>query len=170
MITSKGNARSIAYEKKFREIRNNTWPELAQIEVWHPKSSKGYTQVPKIMPLFLCGVDSIEGNKKMSQVYFALWCRSTVGVVEVESEQAMALESGFTGQRAVGTWRERIRSLAGANIIKTAPGFGCDFGFILLRNPYVVLAELKGRMDPGIYNTAIARANRLGAGKEIRGD
>ncbi|WP_459857158.1 hypothetical protein [Humidesulfovibrio idahonensis] len=121
------------------------------------------------MPLFLHGIDSIEGYKKLSETYFALWCRATVGVVEVESEQAMALEAGFTGQRAIGAWKDRIRSLIELKLIKTTPGYGNDFGFILLRNPYLLLHELKGKIDPGIYCTAVARAAKYGAGKEIRG-
>ena len=169
MKANKRNARSLAYEKKFQEIRTANWPDLPTKEVWHPDESKGYTQIPKIMPLFLHGLDSIEGYKKMSETYLALWCRATVGVVEVESEQTMALEAGFTGQRAVGAWKDRVRSLVELNLIKTTPGYGSDYGFILLRNPYLALHELKGKMDQGIYSTAVARATKLGAGKELQG-
>jgi len=169
MALMKKNAKSIAYDKKFELIRINNWPDLKINEIWRPDSSVGYTQVPKIMPLFLHGIDSIQGHKKLSETYFALWCRATVGVVEVENEKTMALEAGFTGQRAVAAWKDRVFSLIDLKLIKTKPGYGNDFGFILIRNPYVLLHELQGIIDQGIYSTAIAKAVKLGAGKEIRG-
>ena len=65
--------------------------------------------------------------------------------------------------------RAALYSLIELKLIKTTPGYGNDFGFILLRNPYLLLHELKGKIDPGIYGTAVARAAKYGAGKEIRG-
>lgn len=44
--------------------------------------------------------------------YLELWCRSfDECYVDMDDEEGMAFTTGFTGQRAVTTWRGRIRSL-----------------------------------------------------------
>lgn len=50
-----------------------------------------------------------------------------------------AAEAGFSGERAVDTWRRRMKRLRELGFIRTKKGVSGDFHYILLMNPNVVI-------------------------------
>ena len=75
----------------------------------------------------------------------------------------MALLSGFSGQRAVQQWRDRIKILEEIGFIKTAPGQYGDFSFELILNPYKVVDKNKKNIKEGLYNSLLVRMTEIGA-------
>ncbi len=71
-----------------------------------------------------------------------------------------------TGQRAVTTWRDRIRRLEELGFIATAPGPSGDISFAVIYNPYLVLKEHHAKKTPGLtpraYTSLKHRAVEVG--------
>lgn len=78
----------------------------------------------------------------------------------------MALESGFTGQRAENTWRERMKRLEELGFIRSTEGVTGDFHYVLLLNPYLAVKKLfeneKYDVPTVLYNTLIDRVDEIG--------
>lgn len=78
----------------------------------------------------------------------------------------MALESGFTGQRAENTWRERMKRLEELGFIRSTEGATGDFHYVLLLNPYIAVKKLfeneKYDVPTVLYNTLIDRVDEIG--------
>jgi hypothetical protein len=84
----------------------------------------------------------------------------------------MAYESGFTGQRAVYTWKDRMKNLTEIGFIKSASGASGEFSYVLILNPYYVVKEIKKGRSPHIsselYNALYQRSLDIGA-KDLTG-
>lgn len=78
----------------------------------------------------------------------------------------MALESGFTGQRAENSWRDRMKKLEELGFIRSAKGATGNFHYILLLNPYIVVKKLKEdekyNFSDVLYDTLIDRIDEIG--------
>jgi hypothetical protein len=81
-------------------------------------------------------------------VYLALLARHwDSGIVEVTNEAELAYESGYTGQRAVHTWRERMRLLGELGLIKVRASGNQKYRYVLLIHPGKVVDDLRKRED-----------------------
>jgi len=130
--------------KRRNELREQLRPTIRPEQIWDRKKSKGFTTIPRQMPYFLRAMDTLSSGRPVSQTYLALWCRCyDEGVVKLE-HQDMAFESGFTGQRGVQTWRDRIRTLSELGFILTAEGASGPLSHALILNPFLVVKNLHG--------------------------
>jgi hypothetical protein len=84
-------------------------------------------------------------------VYLALWCRVfdegiDAGLIEVRDEKDFAVASGFTADRGVRTWRERLRALETLGFIRIERHWGDDaITHILILDPDMAVKNLEKR-------------------------
>ena len=139
------------------KIRKRLWPKLRADQVWNWKNRDGFTTIPRAMPYFFKIMDDLSKSKPISSTYFALWCRlwDESGLIKATNTQLLAQESGFSGQRAISTWRNRMKILEKWGFIKAKPLAAEQYGYILLLNPYKIVKKLyeEGKYtDEGWYN------------------
>lgn len=77
----------------------------------------------------------------------------------------MATYAGFTGQRAVRTWRERLGKLIELEFINVKYGLTKDVQFALILNPYHVIAKAyaSGKIPVEMWNALMVRSAEIGA-------
>lgn len=147
-------------------LREELWPGV-ESRLWSRKEHDGFITVPRTMPLLMNIMDDLSPKgKPVSSTYLSLWCRVfDESVVTVTAEYELALEAGFTGQRAVSTWVGRIKILEELGFISVKPGPKGERNYILLFNPYLVVKEhnAKGGVQEQKYIALIARMQEIGA-------
>ena len=103
-------------------------------------------------------------------VLFCLWARSPDHpLVTIENPATFASEAGFLGERAIDTWRRRMKKLRELGFIITKPGASGEFHYILLVNPNAILEWMHGMklMQDSLYARFIDRAIEVGAYSDI---
>ena len=85
-------------------------------------------------------------------------------MVTITNPRELAFESGYSGQRAEYTWVRRMRTLGELNFIDSRPGPSGEFNYILIWNPYKVVATYRkqGAIQDAKYNALYARALEIG--------
>ena len=160
-------ARASKIQKKQQAMRKQLWGELSPELIWNRKVSHGFTTIPRTMPLILQIIDSLaEKAKPVSMVYFSLWCRVfDESYIEIKNHEEMANESGFSGERAVSTWKNRMKNLASLGLIDIKDGPTGEYSYVLLFNPYMVIKWFyeDKKINSGKYNVLFARALEIGA-------
>ncbi len=122
------------------EIRKRLWPEIVDEMLWNRKKEKGFTTIPRTMPYILKIMDEIASPIKVSGAYFALWCYVfDESFVTITNPSQMALEAGFSGQRAVTTWRDRMKKLQELKFIDAKSGSSGPYHYVLIFNPFNVI-------------------------------
>jgi hypothetical protein len=128
--------------QKREELRDGLWPGSANL-IWSRFTNDGFTTIPRLLPLVMRLIDSLAGKGAPSGVYLDLWTRVyDEGIVKILDEEAYAYSSGYSGTRAVRTWREHVQKLADIGFIKIKPQGSREIAHILLLNPLTVCAEL----------------------------
>lgn len=155
--------------KKQLALRQTLWPELDEKQhLWLRIERDGFTTIPRSMPIMLQIMDSLSKGKPVSSTYFELWCRAyDECFVVLNKPQELAFHSGFFGQRAQVTWKDRIRALAELGFINVRPGPSGEMSYALIYNPYHVIKKHHEKKHPGITtdlsNALAARAIEIGA-------
>ena len=149
-------------------LRKQHFPDMGDEELWQHAKYPGFTPVPRTMPIIMNIIDDLTKGKPASMTYFSLWCKSFEEMyVNLSSAEDLAFYSGFTGQRAVRTWRERMESLARLGFVKTAPGPRGGMSHAAIPNPHFVIRRLHRDGCPGLteaaYGTLVDRAAEIGA-------
>ena len=161
--------RSRAQEKSLK-LREEYWPDLKDGDLWDRKKHHGFTTIPRTMPLLMNIIDSLSKNRPAGQAYLVLWCRAfDESLVVIENPATFAAESGFTGERALTTWRQRMRTLQELGFIDCKDGSSGAFHYVLLRDPHTVVRKLKERIQAGLYRQLLDRALDIGATDMTRG-
>lgn len=150
------------------KARKRLWPNLSDSLIWDWKDRGGFATIPRTLPYFFRIMDSLSKNKPLSSTYLALWCRlwDESCLIKVDNPIAFAKESGFSGQRALSTWRSRIKKLDELGFIKTKSLAGDPYGYILILSPYYAaknLYDTKKYTDEGWFNALWERHNDVGA-------
>ena len=158
-------------QERYLQIRDELWPELDKDMLWDRTEKVGFTTIPRTMRHIQQIMDEMSNGKPVSSVYLALWCRVYDGsMVVIENQEKMAFESGFTGQRAVTTWKNRMRMLLQLNFIAAQPGASGEFNFVLIWDPYKIIKEHRdaARIPKNItYNALFERASEIGADSDL---
>lgn len=159
--------RAVMMTEKRRKLRQQHWPDVTDDDLWLRSETKGFTTIPRGMSLIMRIMDSLSPQKPLSNTYMTLWLYSFDEMtVTIQRPRQMALESGFTGQRAENSWRERMKKLEELGFILSARGATGSFHYILLLNPYKVVKELneseKFNVPELLYNTLIDRIDEIG--------
>lgn len=147
--------------------REALWPG-ASPWLWNRSAHKGFATIPKTMPLILRIMDDLSNGKPLSSTYLALWCDTwDNSMVNLAKPQEMAHAAGFTGQRAVYTWRTRMWLLKQLRFIDIKPGKSGDISHVLIWNPHQIIRLHKqdntAGLVEGTYNALLERAIDIGA-------
>jgi hypothetical protein len=93
-----------------------------------------------------------------------LWCRTfDESLLAIDNPMTLAFESGFTGERALSTWKDRMRSLVELGFIDAKEGPTGAHHYVLLFNPHKVVWNLKDRIQAGMFRELQTRAIAIGA-------
>jgi len=151
--------------------REALWPGMGPW-LWNRTAHKGFATIPKTMPLVLQIMNDLSNGKPLSSTYLALWCDTwDNSMVNLQRPQEMAHASGFTGQRAVYTWRTRMLLLKELYFIDIKPGKLGDISHVLIFNPHQIIRyhhqnKTAGLVE-GTYNALLERALDIGANDMI---
>src|SRR5690606_37948711 len=135
---------------------------------WHRKRCHGFITIPRTLPLIMNIIDTLSKARPAGPTYFGLWSRTyDESLVILENPMLAAFEAGFSGERAVTTWKQRMRTLVELGFIRTKPGSAGDFHYVLLLNPHRVVWSLKDKIQPQLFMQLHDRALDIGA-KDMR--
>lgn len=138
--------------------------------LWRRKANAGFTTLPRTLPLAMQAIDAQTKGQPAGHTLFCLWCRSPDHpLVTIENPATFASEAGFYGERAVDTWRRRMKQLHALNFIVPKPGPSGDFHYVLLLNPNAAMEHMfrSGRMQPSLYARFLDRINDVGAQRDV---
>ena len=152
-------------ERRTKRLRDNLWPDAAT-RIWDYKTSDGWLNIPRSMPVIMRILDSLTKGQPVSATYLELWCRTyNDGFVTASRPGEMAFFSGFDGERAQRTWLSRVKRLHELGFIEVKEGPSGPVSYILIDNPYTPLKKLRddGMISDRFWNTLIARMIEIGA-------
>lgn len=138
--------------------------------LWRRKTNDGFTTLPRTLPLVMQAVDAQSKGQPAGHTLFCLWARSPDHpLVTIENPATFASEAGFYGERAVDTWRRRMKRLRELNLIQSKTGPSGDFHFVLLLNPNAAMEWMraKGFVQDGLYGRFLDRLIEVGGYGEL---
>jgi hypothetical protein len=164
-------AKSIIREKmenRRLELIEELWPGLDPKVTWHRLRAKGFITIPRCMPYILDILNQLSAGNPLSTAYLTLWCHShDEGLVEIKNEQEIAFECGFKGQRAVATWKNKMKVLKEYGFIDAHNGKCGDYSYVLIYNPFRIIKEIYKSGNKLIakesYIALVQRAQEVGA-------
>lgn len=164
-MTTAREASAIA--KKQQALRDLHWPNR-EAWLWSRKAHRGFTTIPKTMPLILKIMDEMTKGAPVSSTYLALWCNTwDNNFVVLNKPGDLAHASGFGGQRGEHTWATRMRKLQELEFIDITPGRSGPLGYAIIWNPHYILRWHHHIRTPGLtaasYNALIETALDVGA-------
>lgn len=155
------------HQKKKFALRDQLWGKLPEELLWERNTHDGYTTVPRTLPIMFQIMDDLaDKGRPISLTYFSLWARVfDESYIEIKSCDDLAFESGFSGQRAVSTWKQRMKKLVELGFIAAKSGGANEFSYVLIYNPYKLIKKFykSGEVQEGKYNALFARALDVGA-------
>jgi hypothetical protein len=148
-------------------LRNEFFPG-SEDEVWTRHGTKGYATVPRLLPLVAALIKDLSKSGDPSSVYLELWSRVfDEGLVAIEREDECAFASGYTGTRAVRTWRERMDLLIDLGFIRVHASGNRRYANVLIVNPLLVVSGMRKRGKPRIpdewWAAFVQRASEISA-------
>lgn len=162
--------RRLTMAKRAEQLAGVVFPEVPEEWLWHRSRNDGFITIPRTMPIVMEAIDSQSKGQPAGHTLFALWCRSPDhACLSIENPMTFASEAGFKGERAVDTWRRRMRKLRELGFIQTAKGSSGEFHYVLLMNPNMVMERLHHQkmIQAGIYAKFHERVLEIGAYSEI---
>lgn len=128
------------------KTREHLWPGAGSL-VFDPRdrSTRGYSQVPRVVPLVARLINEIGGSENAGSLYQVLWSQDWgQGIVEVRSFRGLLYEAGYSGKgpRVERTWNERIRILEEHGFVKTKARGLDAHAFVLLIDPHLAVLTL----------------------------
>jgi hypothetical protein len=130
-------------------------------------SLKGWSWVPRTMPLILQAIRLMSKGTSAAETYFALWCNSlSESIVEMDDKPLLIAAAGYNGPSNERTWKERMKKLVELGFIKIASGKHGEISCVLIMNPHKVLQRLKAKrtagLDEKLYNTIMEQMINCG--------
>ena len=156
-----------AIAKKQQALRGHLWPEVDEY-LWTPKL-RGFTTIPKTMPLILKIMDEMTKGAPVSSTYLTLWCSTwdNNSFVALNRSEDMANASGFGGQRGVHTWTTRMKKLQELHFIDLKAGKSGPMSSAIIFNPHLVIQWHHEQKTPGLteasHTSLIEWALEIGA-------
>lgn len=156
-----------AITKKQLAMRGSLWPGV-ESHLWHRTANKGFTTIPKTMPMILKIMDEMTKGAPVSSTYLTLWCNTWDNSYVTLSKAAdLAYASGFGGQRGEHTWTTRVKKLNELRFIDIKPGKSGPMSNVIIWNPHLVLRWHHQEKTPGLmeasYNALLEWALDIGA-------
>ncbi len=163
MTTQQAKKVSKAQEKA-KALRDSCWPDLDEQKLWNRKSVSGFTTIPRTLPLIMNIIDALSKNKPAGRAYFVLWCRTfDHSLLVIDNPMTLAAEAGFSGERALSTWKDRMRLLVDLGFIDAKEGPAGAYHYVLLFNPHKVVWDLRNRIQENTFRQLQTRAIEIGA-------
>ncbi|MEP2232721.1 MAG: hypothetical protein ABJP70_05835 [Erythrobacter sp.] len=135
--------------------------------LWDRTERDGFATIPRTMPLILNIMDDMSGKGfPVGNTYFEMWCRLYDELfLTLNRPEEMAFYAGFSGQRALRTWKDRVKRLEKLGFVDIKSGPLGELSFAVFFNPYHVIkrAHLKGEVIEDKYRALVIRANEIGA-------
>jgi hypothetical protein len=157
-------ARASKMEERTLAMKEELWPNIPDEFFWDRKKAGGFTTMPRTITFLMNIIDTLTKGQPAGMTYLTIWSRLFYpGVVALASEKQMAFEAGFTGERAVDTWRKRMRHLKKLGFIDYKPGNDHDFQWVLVFNPHHVVLRLGDKIQERYRTGWLARAMEIGA-------
>jgi hypothetical protein len=164
--TEKPKRRRKVYGRLKRErLRDQLWPDIAP-RLWARQDNAGFTTVPRLLSLIVVLIRDLSGKSDPSRVYLDLWLRGfDDAFLNIIQEDQFAFSSGYKGNRAIRSWRERIKQLKALGFIDVKPRGNTEIAYILILNPLDAVARLReqGKVKDDWWNAYVDRANDIGA-------
>lgn len=171
-MNAKSRAALSRTKDKYDQMQQTIFPKLDESRIWDVKNrakTKGFTSIPRTMPLIGSIMDALSGKgKPVAMTYLELWCRSTEkGFLVLSKPREVAFASGFSGERGVSTWKERVQKLEALNFISTQSGSTGDLHYVQIWNPYLIIKDHQTAGTEGFsqdkYNALLERSLDIGA-------
>ncbi|MFK2906045.1 hypothetical protein ISP17_18950 [Dyella ginsengisoli] len=146
------------------------FPNFPEAWLWQRRKAKGFTTVPRTLPLAMEAIDHLSKGQPAGHTLFCLWARAPDGpLLVIENPATFAAEAGFTGARAVDTWRRRMKVLRDLQFLIPKKGPSGDFHYVLLLNPNVAVEYLRQdrRVQDELYGRFQDRLAEVGASAEM---
>ena len=138
--------------------------------LWHRKLNDGYSTIPRTLPLAMQAIDARSKGQPAGHTLLCLWIRAPDHpFLTIEAPATFAAETGFDGERAVDTWRRRMRTLRDLGFIEAKKGPTGDFHYVLLLNPNVGIEKLwrADKVQTILYGRFRDRLIDIGAQSDI---
>ncbi|MFU4120598.1 hypothetical protein ACM7GH_29270 [Pseudomonas aeruginosa] len=164
------SAKKLKMAEKAQQLMAVHFPGIPPQWVWHRKTNDGYSTVPRTLPIAMQAIDTQSKGQPAGHTLLCLWARAPDHpVITIENPTTFAAEAGFLGERAVDTWRRRMRTLRDLHFIQTKPGASGEFHYVLLMNPNAAVERMRasGQVSDGVYGRFIDRLIEVGAFGEI---
>jgi hypothetical protein len=142
------------------------FPGTPEEWLWHRSTNDGYSTIPRTLPIAMQVIDDQTKGQPAGHTLFCLWARSPDHpLITIENPATFAGEAGFTGVRAVDTWRRKMKELHKLGFILPKAGTSGDFHYVLLLNPNAAIEYLNhsGKVQAGVYARFLDRLAEVGA-------
>lgn len=158
--------RRLTMSERAQQLMLVHFPTIADAWKWTRKTNDGFCTIPRTLPIAMQVVDAQSKGQPAGHVLFCLWARSPDHpVITIENPSTFAAEAGFIGERAVDTWRRRMRKLRELQFIATKPGASGEFHYVMLTNPNAAVEWMRTHnlIQDGLYSRFIERLPEIGA-------
>lgn len=146
--------RRLKMAERAQQAMDIHFPNMAPAWIWGRKTNDGYTTAPRTLPIVMQAIDAVSKGQPAGHTLFCLWARAPDHpLVTIENPATFAAEAGFNGERAVDTWRKRMKRLKELSLIWAKPGATGEFHYVLLLNPNVAMENMRrnGKLQDGLY-------------------
>lgn len=151
-------------KERVLKLRAAHFPEVTDEQLWHRKRNHGFTTLPRTLPIIMNIIDAQSKNKPAGRTYLGLWMRTfDEAFIIIENPMSFAAEAGFTGERAVTSWKDRMTKLKDLGFIDARPGSSGDFHYVLLYNPHKIVRAHRADISQRYFMQIIDRAAEIGA-------
>ncbi|MCY1292417.1 hypothetical protein D9M69_415740 [compost metagenome] len=171
MANAKQSAkRRLTMAERAQQLMLVHFPETPEAWKWTRKTHDGFSTIPRTLPIAMQIIDSESKGQPAGHVLFCLWARMPDHpVITIENPSTFAAEAGFLGERAVDTWRRRMKKLRELQFIITKPGASGEFHYVMLTNPNAAVEWMRhnSKVQDGLYGRFIDRLPEIGAYSDI---
>nr|WP_224043898.1 hypothetical protein [Paraburkholderia unamae] len=164
------SARRMKMAERAQQLLELHFPGWPEAWLWHRTRNDGFITVPRTLPIVMQAIDGQSKGQPAGHTLFCLWARSPDHpVLSIENPATFAAESGFMGERAVDTWRRRMKRLRELNFIQTKAGASGEFHYVLLLNPNAAMEwmRVQGLVQTELYGRFLERLADVGAYGEV---
>lgn len=171
MANAKQSAkRRLTMAERAQQLMLVHFPDVPEAWKWSRKTHDGFSTIPRTLPIAMQIIDAQSKGQPAGHVLFCLWARMPDHpVITIENPSTFAAEAGFLGERAVDTWRRRMKTLRGLQFIITKPGASGEFHYVMLTNPNASIEWMRqnSKVQDGLYGRFIERLPEIGAYGDI---
>ena len=146
------------------------FPNYSEKLLWYRKLNDGFSTIPRTLPLAMQGIDAQSKGQPAGHTLLCLWIRAPdFPFLTIDAPATFAAEAGFDGERAVDTWRRRMRTLRDLGFIEAKKGPSGDFHYVLLLNPNIGIEKLNraDKVQTVLYGRFRDRLIDIGAQSDI---